>query len=145
MTDPIETFAGQHRFLSNFFPSAIVYEGILYLTVEHAFQAQKSLELGVRQWIADAATPSAAKARGRGVTLRTDWEAVKFDVMKALLAYKFRDPTLRAKLLATGDAALVEGNTWGDRVWGVYRGIGQNHLGRLLMEVRSEIQKGGGP
>ncbi len=47
---------------------------------------------------------------------------------------------LREKLLATGDRKLVEGNTWGDTFWGVCRGNGKNHLGKILMKIRAELQ-----
>jgi len=39
--------------------------------------------------------------------------------MRAVLAAKFSDPDLRARLVATGSAELVEENTWGDRFWAV--------------------------
>ena len=47
---------------------------------------------------------------------------------------------LRDKLLATGDTPLEEGNTWGDRTWGVYQGQGDNRLGKILMKVRDELR-----
>lgn len=48
---------------------------------------------------------------------------------------------LADKLLATGDAHLEEGNTWGDRVWGTVNGVGANQLGIILMKIRDEIGK----
>ena len=78
-----------------------------------------------------------AKRLGR-VELRSDWEEVKIEVMREVLRCKFsQNPDLKAKLIATGDAELIEGNNWNDRFWGVCRGVGQNHLGRLLMELRA--------
>jgi predicted NAD-dependent protein-ADP-ribosyltransferase YbiA (DUF1768 family) len=66
-----------------------------------------------------------------------------------LLRQKFTDPGLRARLLATGTALLREGNWWRDTFWGVDQrtGAGQNHLGRLLMEIRDELRDrtGGSP
>lgn len=53
---------------------------------------------------------------------------------------KFRNPELRDKLVATGDAEIVEGNWWGDKFWGVCRGVGENHLGKILMRIRTELQ-----
>jgi predicted NAD-dependent protein-ADP-ribosyltransferase YbiA (DUF1768 family) len=68
---------------------------------------------------------------------------VKFDVMERCVREKFtRHADLRAKLLATGDAVLEEGNDWGDRVWGVYQGQGDNRLGKILMKVRRELRPG---
>jgi ribA/ribD-fused uncharacterized protein len=75
-----------------------------------------------------------------GELFRADWEAVKLEVMKEILRLKFSEPSLREALLATGDAPLIEANTWNDTFWGVCRGRGQNHLGRLLEEVREEIR-----
>lgn len=82
-----------------------------------------------------------AKRRGRKLTIRSDWNKVKDDVMLELLRLKFAIPDLRDKLLATENATLIEGNTWGDTYWGVCRGIGDNTLGVLLMQVRSEIKR----
>jgi predicted NAD-dependent protein-ADP-ribosyltransferase YbiA (DUF1768 family) len=77
---------------------------------------------------------------GRAVTLRHDWEAVKFSYMELGLRLKFQNSDLAEKLIATGDEELVEGNTWGDRVWGVCDGEGENRLGKLLMKIREEIK-----
>src|SRR6185369_8674281 len=37
-------FQGDNRFLSNFFPAEVIYEGITYPTAEHAYQAAKTLD-----------------------------------------------------------------------------------------------------
>ena len=55
------------------------------------------------------------------------------------LRYKFSNPDLKEKLLATGNEELVEGNWWGDQYWGICDGIGKNKLGKLLMKVRKEL------
>jgi N-glycosidase YbiA len=82
--------------------------------------------------------------RGKRVALRSDWEVVKVGIMEQCLRSKFAGSELRSLLLSTGDAELVEGNTWNDRFWGVCRGKGQNHLGKLLMRIRSELRAPGG-
>ena len=137
-------FNGEHRFLSNFEPSAITMaDRITYPTVEHAYQAAKATSLAARERIAALATPGGAKRAGRALVLRDDWERVKDAVMLACLRAKFgQHPELAAKLLATGDRELIEANTWGDRVWGVdYRtGAGENRLGIALMAVRTELR-----
>ena len=56
--------------------------------------------------------------------------------MRDALIQKFSDKKLQKKLIDTGDAELIEGNWWGDKFWGVCEGEGENHLGKLLMEVR---------
>ena len=135
----IDSFDGQYAFLSNFYDSPITYEGINYPTVEHAFQAAKSMDSSVRKTIANMDTPGKAKRAGRKVELRSDWETVKFDVMKELVTLKFQIPELREKLKATGDAELIEGNTRKDTCWGVCNGKGADNLGKILMEVRKTI------
>lgn len=135
----ITSFSGEYRFLSNFWPSVVTDEEYRYPTVEHAYQAAKTTSASHRRDIAWAPTAGVAKRLGRRVPIRPDWEDVKIDVMRGLLRQKFAEPTLRAKLLATGTALLVEGNTWGDRFWGQCPvGVGENWLGRLLMEIRSQ-------
>ncbi len=141
----INKFDGPFAFLSNFYHSPIIYEGLEYPTVEHAFQAAKTLDIDERRYIAVLPTPGAAKRAGRNVHLRKDWEDIKIDVMRECLKEKFKDPELFASLLATGDRELIEGNCWHDNFWGVCscersQGQGQNHLGKLLMELRTELR-----
>lgn len=136
----INNFRGEFDFLSNFTPCPIRYEGILYPSVEHAFQGCKCARPEDRAKIAMLATPALAKKAGRRVQMREDWDLVKVGVMRELLRIKFSNPALREKLLATGDAVLIEGNTWNDTFWGVCRGQGENNLGRLLMDVRDELK-----
>lgn len=136
----IKEFAGKYEFLSNFWHSPFTYEGIVYPTNEHFFQAMKTLDWNERNWIASAETPGIAKRRGRACTLRSDWEKVKDEVMLTGLRIKFSNPALRTQLIMTGDEELVEGNWWGDTCWGVCNGVGENRLGKLLMQVREEIK-----
>ena len=144
MTDlrAIHRFSGAYEFLSNFYemPTMILREGLRYRTVEHAFQAAKTLDDKLRGKIRDAATPNQAKKLGRAVKLRSDWNDVRIMVMEDLLRLKFAIPLMRKKLLDTGDLELVEGNDWQDRFWGVCDGQGENQLGKALMRVRDEIR-----
>jgi ribA/ribD-fused uncharacterized protein len=141
----INSFRGEYRFLSNFWPVAVHYEGWEFPTVEHAYQAAKTVVPEERGEIQQQTTPGRAKKLGSKVTIRLDWDSVKVDIMLNLLRQKFADPLLKPRLLATGDAELVEGNTWGDTYWGVdlRYNIGENHLGKLLMQVREELRGGG--
>ena len=148
MPNVIDKFDGEYAFLSNFYESPIKGDdGITYPTVEHYFQAMKTLNKGQRQEIAAQDTPGKAKRLGRAVDLRPDWEAVKESYMYLALVQKFQDPELRQKLLATGNSTLIEGNTWHDRYWGVCKcekcgGNGLNRLGYLLNKVRVDINAG---
>lgn len=135
----IGEFKGEFYFLSNFYDSDVTYGGITYRNNEAAFQAQKTTNKFIRMKFHQL-NPSDAKKLGRQVQLREDWEQIKDQVMYEICKAKFeQNPDLRAKLLATGDEILIEGNTWGDRIWGVVHGVGENRLGRILMRVRSEL------
>jgi N-glycosidase YbiA len=139
----IDRFSGQNRFLSNFYPSVVNFEGLRYPTVEHAFQSAKSPDQAVRLRIASLPSAGAAKRAGRQVVIPdvAAWDAKKDSVMLDLLLEKFSIPELCSKLLATGSQELREGNEWGDTYWGVdlATGEGENKLGKLLMEVRSML------
>jgi len=141
---PIDTFTGPYRFLSNFYPCApyVQWGPRFFPTVEHAYQAAKCVSGQDAETIVHLRTPGEAKRYGRQVKLRGDWDGVKLDVMRVLLARKFECIDLAKQLLATGDAQLVEGNEWGDEYWGsnTKLGRGQNHLGRLLMHLRAALQ-----
>lgn len=140
MKNCIDKFMGETRWLSNFGESPIEYKGRIWPTVEHAFQAAKTDEPSEILAIYEAKTPSEAKKIGRTVTLRREWEKVKVNVMYHLLRKKYELPELRAKLLATKDAYLIEGNDWGDRCWGMVDGEGLNTLGELTMQIRDDIR-----
>lgn len=132
----IERFAGDHAFLSNFHPAIVFFDGHMYPTVENAFQAAKCLHEEDRAQFATLA-PGQAKRLGRKVEMRPDWNSARLDVMRDLVLQKFRNHAeLQMKLLATGDADIIEGNQWHDTFWGVCDGIGQNHLGKILMDTR---------
>jgi hypothetical protein len=138
-SDPvIDRFVGDFAFLSNFYESTIYVDGKRYATVEHAYQAYKSLDESVRATIRNAKSPAIAKKLGQSVDIRRDWESARVDLMRTFVRRKFENPFLRPLLIATYPARLVEGNFWNDRFWGICRGTGQNWLGRILEEVREE-------
>lgn len=145
----IDCFDGKYAFLSNFYSSPIAPfdDGIVYPTVEHAFQAYKTTDINKRKEIAAQPTPGKAKRLGRHVKMRDDWREIRIDIMYIALKEKFRDLELRTKLLATENAELVEGNTWSDNFWGdchcpKCRDIkGENNLGKLLMKIREDYKK----
>jgi len=143
----------ENAFLSNFYPFEITYKDLTFATTEHAYQWEKPVEGCVdgvgKLWsdkIRFASTPTKTKGFGRRCSLRPDWEQVKLKIMKAVLIAKFRDTNLWPRLDATGDAYLIEGNTWHDNCFGIClkkdceRGCwekrGQNYLGLFLMELR---------
>ncbi|ACV50121.1 conserved hypothetical protein [Delftia phage PhiW-14] len=129
------------EWLSNMYPCRVLYEGVVYPSAEHAYAAQKAVDWLDREEIAQAKTGYLAKQMGAAVQKRADWDQVKMRVMLEVLRAKFfNNDFLGDKLLATGSQELVEGNWWHDTFWGVCEGVGENHLGKLLMQVRRELE-----
>lgn len=137
----ITSFTGKYDFLSNFYPVLVCDDmAIDYPSVEHAYQAAKSTNPETRYLIRDFTTAAEAKKRGRIIRIRAGWNDVKLTIMLGFLRQKFGSGALKQWLLATGNEELVEGNYWGDTYWGQCPvGTGENHLGKLLMQVRSEL------
>lgn len=139
--------SSKYRVFSNFEPCTIRYGGLIYPSVEAAFQAQKTLDENERLEFTRL-TASQAKKKGRTLKLRDDWEDVKVQVMYDLCLEKFRyESELKDLLLETGDEEIVENTTaWHDNIWGncdclkCSGIIGQNLLGKVLMRVRDDIK-----
>ena len=139
----IAGFFDKYRFLSNFWPvpGGIVLDGRSYTTVEHAYQAAKTEDYVERLKIHGAVSPGDAKRLGRKVKVRDNWEQIKLELMLNLVRDKFSPGTrLARRLVETGEDELVEENSWGDTFWGCRQGVGQNHLGKILMQVRTELE-----
>lgn len=141
LTTIIDGFFGPYRYLSNFWYADVDLYGVIYPTVEHAYQSAKSEDPAYKKAIIEAKTPREAKDLGKKAVLRPDWEAVKVDFMRYLVWNKFStNEDLKKRLLSTNNVPLVEGNTWGDTFWGVCNGVGHNWLGHLLMETRTKLR-----
>jgi ribA/ribD-fused uncharacterized protein len=147
----IISFKNKYEFLSNFYNSPVSLDGVTYYdSVEHAYQAQKTLDPQKQKQIRLALTPGIAKKFGRAVELRKDWDQVRLSIMQQLLHEKFKTKVMRQKLLSTGYQHLEEGNHWHDTFFGVCNGFcnadplhepyGLNYLGKLLMELREEFR-----
>jgi len=145
MSVVISEFTGEHRFLSNFASSPIRWANKEFPTGEHLYQARKT---GRPEWterVRLATTPGEAKRLGRKVPLLTNWEEIKFKVMAEVIEAKFmQNPDLSRRLVDTGTAFLIEGNTWHDQTWGDCgcerhsTTTGMNALGIILMHQRLE-------
>jgi ribA/ribD-fused uncharacterized protein len=153
----IDSFSGEYRFLSNFFPSPITVKDLHFPTVEHAFQFMKlpedvkcSIMLSdtENKYMDFNVSAKEIKRVGRNNPLRDDWDIIKVFCMYAFVRLKFiQNKELKALLLQTGNSLLVEGNKWGDNIWGVCKNSksgeqGLNLLGRILMLVRDELRMG---
>jgi ribA/ribD-fused uncharacterized protein len=138
----IGPFVGRYHFLSSFFPTPIHYEEICYPSVEHAYQAAKSLDHNVRKTISLMRSAAQAKRMGGALVLRPDWDRLRLPIMEHLDRLKFSDPRLRQLLCATYPHELIEFNSWNDAFWGVCRGKGENHKGKILMRIRADALAG---
>lgn len=140
MPDIITRFRGPFKFLSNLYPTPITYKGHAYCCLEAAYQAQKSLDPAIHERFANIRLPYKARGMGQRIkTIRPDWFDIRIDIMEELLYIKFSHPQLKEWLQCTGQSNIVECNPWGDTFWGVYNGVGENHLGLLLMKVRDTL------
>lgn len=135
MPKSITRFRGAYAFLSNFYTAPVELDGILYPSVENAYQAAKTLD--DRTFYL---TCSPVEAKRRQDKLRPGWDEIKLRIMDDLLRQKFAtDSLLARKLINTEDADIIHDNYWRDTFWGVYQGQGTNYLGRLLMRIRKDL------
>lgn len=133
----IKEFTGQYRYLSNFFSCDVIWDDVTYPSVENAYQAAKCERPEDRIYF-ETCKAVEAKKKGKKVKLRAGWDNIKLLVMESLLRQKFSTEPLKKYLLATGTEEIQEGNWWGDVYWGVFMGVGENHLGKILMKIRGE-------
>ncbi len=136
---PIKSFRGDYAFLHNGYPCRISYEAMDYPSAEAAYQAAKSWDIRHRISCQIAPGWKDARALGRKVTPREDWEKAKLGIMFEILRIKFQSPEMRQKLLATGEAELIWENP-DDRFWGQVKGEGENRLGKHLMNLRKKLR-----
>lgn len=134
---------------SNLYRRSVQFEGEVFATSEHAYQAGKARKREVRDWVLSAPSPALVAMAAHGLyywDIVPGWSRTKFDRMRGVLRAKFNQhDDLRELLLSTGDARLVESATVDNevnRLWGEVNGEGRNMLGQLLMELRAELRGG---
>jgi ribA/ribD-fused uncharacterized protein len=139
----IKEFQGRYRWLSNFWITPSAYNGVIYRSSEHAFQAAKSTDREYQARILNTESPALAKKLAREVKPRVDWNLIRDKVMLEVVRSKFNlNVDLKRELLDTYPRHLQEGNLWKDTYWGVdlNTSVGENKLGKILMQVREEIR-----
>ncbi len=138
-------FQGEYRWLSNFWilPEPIMVQGIPFNHTEALYVVRKCgiVERGTMEMLASL-TPGECKKWGQEVPMAKSWAYNRVGMMRNILVKKFEIPEMREKLLATGDAEIVEANRWGDTFWGVDEATGEglNTLGKLIMGIRESIR-----
>lgn len=137
-----------NHFLSNFYPCSVYFEDVCYPSLEHAYVASKTLDLDCRLFIQSLPKAADAKRFGRNderkgafpfkLKLRDDWsDPLRASIMVALVDSKYYEGSeLARRLVATYPAYLIEGNRHGDTFYGQCNGVGDNHLGLILMRRR---------
>lgn len=153
----ITRFRDSYFFLSNFSQHTFWWNGHECPTAEHAYQAAKCLHHRDASRIILLSSAAGAKAAGQKVKVREgwwDWDQaadmpVRVTYMYQILRCKFTQhhhfgDDLREMLLGTWGKWLYEGNDWGDMYWGVVNRkkngmVGENWLGRVLMQIRDEF------
>ena len=135
---------------SNLYRREISFDGAVFPTSEHAYQAGKARKPEVRAWLMNAPTPALLAMAAHGLyywDIAPGWSKIKLDRMRQVLRAKFtQHEDLLDLLLATDDARLVESATVDNtvnRLWGEVDGRGKNMLGKMLMELRTEFRADG--
>lgn len=139
----ITSFRDQYNFLSNYYIIPIEFNNKIFLSVEHAYHASKALYSPDWQtYCLTEESPSQVKLEAKKRKLYMSPED-KLRYMSQFVKYKFTAHSdMRDRLLSTGNLYIIEGNHWGDEFWGVDKqsGAGTNHLGQILMSVRSYLR-----
>jgi predicted NAD-dependent protein-ADP-ribosyltransferase YbiA (DUF1768 family) len=150
--DVIGEFAGEWEPLAGQAHTPFTLDKVDYPTLWHAIFIHKTRIAGQKAFIAMALTGFEAERRARGVQPRPGWHTrIWRDVATRGLAAKF-DPAKHPKratlLRSTGNAELVDGNRVHRKHWGrcfcgrlacAGGGGGENHLGLLLMDLRTRL------
>lgn len=120
------------------------WKGVLYMTSEHAYHSERFSDLVMKEAIKNmrSAHDAYTYAQVNKHLQVENWNNIKLSVMKELLQAKVaQHPYVKKKLLESGDKELVE-DSWRDGFWGWGPNKdGENHLGKLWMEVREEVRK----
>ncbi|MDX1535950.1 MAG: NADAR family protein [Candidatus Spechtbacterales bacterium] len=128
---------------SNFSSFKLNWKGYDWMTSEHAYHSEKFDDPKLIEGLKNcrSAHDSMKLAYANKDKYRKDWDDIKLDIMKKILHAKVQQhPYVKKKLLESGDKELIE-DSWRDDYWGWGPNKdGANHLGKLWMEVREEIQ-----
>lgn len=132
--------------LENKYPSPITYDGITYPSAENAFQATRFKDYSERRRFSYFAPYEAEYKGAKFRSTVPDWDNEKYDIMYNILKIKFSDPIFKKRLLDTGNQTIIIKNRNHEHEWGTCtcsrcRGAGNNNLGKLLMQLRSELRE----
>ena len=137
--------SGEYGFLSNLYKTPVIFECRRFTCAETAYQFGKPKEIATAEWLVSAPKPHLCAAAAHALfafDIRPDWNAVKVERMRKVIAAKFsQNDELARALCETGTATLIEESKT-DAFWGIgKKGSGQNMLGILLMATRGELKR----
>lgn len=136
-------FTNKYYFLSNNYQERIFFEGLIYRNAEAAFQASKTKD-PITRFRFTKMTSLDAKTAGEKLVPYPHWHREKDSIMRKICGTKFLTPILQKWLLETEDEELVNVSLTNDTYWGVNTDyIGENKLGKILMEIREQLQQRG--
>lgn len=142
--EPIDFYEREFYVLSNFSSFAIEWKGKLWMTSEHAYHSEKFESEVIKEEIRHTRSAHDAQklARTHEAHQRRDWQDIKLRTMADILREKTaQHPYVKKKLLETGERPLIEGS-WRDAYWGIGpTKDGQNHLGKIWMNIRDEVRQ----
>jgi predicted NAD-dependent protein-ADP-ribosyltransferase YbiA (DUF1768 family) len=134
----IKGFFGNYRFLSNMWKCKIQVNTYCFPSVENAYQAFKR---PISDWdVFEKCSPIESKSVNDDLVVDNDWHINKFEIMYCLNKIKYQQHDLKYLLLSTEEKYLEETNWWDDKFWGVCKNVGENNLGKILMEIRKNIR-----
>lgn len=129
---------------SNYSSFQIEWKGKLYPTSEHVYHSEKFDDENLKEQIRNtrSAHDSPKTAEANKDKYRKNWSEIKVRIMKEILLAKVaQHPYIKKKLLESSDKELIE-DSWRDDFWGWGPNKdGENHLGKLWMEIREEVRK----
>ena len=127
-----------HRPLSNFHLEPFTYKDVIWPSSENAYQAMKGYPSQYELFA--SLKPMDSRNLGQRIQLPKDWNYEKYNAMYEVLTAKFKQcPIAREVLTSTKDYYIEETNWWKDQYWGVFEGVGENNLGKILMNLRTSI------
>ncbi len=141
--EPVFFYEHEFYVFSNFSSFMLEWKGELWMTSEHAYHSEKFPDGEIKEALrkARSAHDSMKIAYTHKDKYPANWDEIKLGIMKEILHAKVaQHPYVKKKLLESGDRQLIE-DSWRDDFWGWGPNKdGENHLGKLWMEVRDEIR-----
>lgn len=141
----IDNFTGYFEFLHNNYLTPVLFDGMLFPSATHAFQASRSSDERTRKAILNAESLLVVLKIAKRIEEPENWKLRRLKIMEHIVRDKFRrSRELQEKLKATGNRDIVmtyDDENEANQYWGVVNNKGQNQLGRIMMRIRSDLRE----